>query len=77
MALVVKGLLNKQIAFEFGTAEKTIKVHRARVMAKMEADSLAELVRVAARVGIGENLIAHKIAAARSTTAGALSSVLS
>jgi FixJ family two-component response regulator len=53
MALVVKGLLNKQIAFELGTAEKTIKVHRARVMDKMEAGSLAELVRVAARVGIG------------------------
>jgi FixJ family two-component response regulator len=55
MALVVKGLLNKQIAFELGTAEKTIKVHRARVMDKMDVDCLAELVRVAARVGIGNN----------------------
>jgi len=43
----VKGLLNKQIAFELGIVEKTVKVHRARVMDKMQADSLAELVRMA------------------------------
>jgi FixJ family two-component response regulator len=55
MALVVKGWLNKQIAFELGTAEKTIKVHRARVMDKMNVNSLAELVRLAARVGIGQS----------------------
>lgn len=55
MALVVKGWLNKQIAFELGTTEKTIKVHRARVMDKMSVSSLAELVRLAARVGIGAN----------------------
>ena len=54
MILVVKGYLNKQIAFELGTAEKTIKVHRARVMDKMDVDSLAELVRLVARLGIGE-----------------------
>ena len=54
MMLVVKGFLNKQIAFDLGTTEKTIKVHRARVMDKMDVGSLAELVRVAARVGIGE-----------------------
>lgn len=53
MALVVRGLLNKQIAFELGTVEKTVKVHRARVMEKMEAQSLAELVRMAERVGFG------------------------
>jgi FixJ family two-component response regulator len=52
MALVVRGLLNKQIAFELGTVEKTIKVHRARVMEKMQVGSLAELVRVAEKVGI-------------------------
>jgi FixJ family two-component response regulator len=52
MAHVVKGLLNKQIAFELGTVEKTIKVHRARVMEKMQVDSLAELVRLAEKVGI-------------------------
>jgi RNA polymerase sigma factor (sigma-70 family) len=51
-ALVVSGLLNKQIAAELGTSEKTIKVHRARVMQKMRADSLAELVRMADRAGI-------------------------
>jgi RNA polymerase sigma factor (sigma-70 family) len=45
--LVVKGLLNKQIAFELGIVEKTVKVHRARVMEKMQANSLAELVRMA------------------------------
>jgi FixJ family two-component response regulator len=52
MALVVSGLLNKQIAFELGTVEKTIKVHRARVMQKMGVNSLAELVRLAERAGI-------------------------
>jgi FixJ family two-component response regulator len=52
MALVVRGLLNKQIAFELGTVEKTVKVHRAHVMKKMEVQSLAELVRIAERVGI-------------------------
>ena len=55
MNLVVRGLLNKQIAFELGTVEKTIKVHRARVMEKMEVQSLAELVRLAERAGIGKN----------------------
>jgi FixJ family two-component response regulator len=52
MELVVTGMPNKQVAFELGTAEKTVKVHRGRVMEKMEAQSLAELVRMAARVGI-------------------------
>ncbi len=52
MVLVVRGLLNKQIAFELGTVEKTIKVHRARVMEKMQVDSLANLVRLAEKVGI-------------------------
>jgi FixJ family two-component response regulator len=53
MALVVTGLLNKQIASELGTAEKTIKVHRAQVMHKMKADSLADLVRMADRLRHG------------------------
>jgi FixJ family two-component response regulator len=52
MVLVVRGLLNKQVAFELGTVEKTIKVHRARVMEKMQVDSLADLVRLAEKVGI-------------------------
>jgi len=51
-ALVVTGMLNKQIAFELGIAEKTVKVHRARVMEKMRATSVAELVRLADRVGV-------------------------
>jgi len=46
-------LLNKQIAFELGTVEKTVKVHRARVMEKMKVQSLAELVRIAERAGVG------------------------
>lgn len=50
LALVVSGKLNKQIASELGTVEKTIKVHRARVMEKMGANSLAELVRLSGRL---------------------------
>ena len=49
---VVAGRLNKQIAAELGTVEKTVKVHRARVMRKMGARTVAELVRLAARAGI-------------------------
>jgi FixJ family two-component response regulator len=51
-ALVVTGMLNKQIAAALGIGEKTVKVHRARVMEKMRAGSLAELVRLADRVGV-------------------------
>ena len=50
-SLVVTGMLNKQIGSALGTSEKTIKVHRARVMKKMKAGSLAELVRLADRAG--------------------------
>jgi FixJ family two-component response regulator len=52
MTLVVAGLLNKQIAGELGISEKTIKVHRSQVMQKMRARSLAELVRIAEKLGI-------------------------
>jgi len=52
MQLVVGGLLNKQSAAELGISEKTIKVHRARVMHKMRVDSLAELVRIGERIGV-------------------------
>jgi FixJ family two-component response regulator len=52
MSFAVRGFLNKQIAFELGTVEKTVKVHRARVMEKMEVQSFAELVRIAERVRI-------------------------
>jgi FixJ family two-component response regulator len=51
-ALVVTGMLNKQIASKLGVVEKTVKVHRARVMEKMRAGSVAELVRLADRLGV-------------------------
>ncbi|HSB70976.1 MAG TPA: response regulator transcription factor [Candidatus Methylomirabilis sp.] len=52
LSLVVAGRLNKQIASELGISEKTVKVHRGRVVEKMRADSVAELVHLAGRVGI-------------------------
>jgi len=52
MALIVRGMLNKQAAHQLGVTEKTIKVHRAQVMRKMQVRSLAELVRLAQRIGV-------------------------
>jgi FixJ family two-component response regulator len=52
MALVVTGLLNKQIAGEVGASETTVKIHRHQVMEKMRAGSLADLVRMADRLGV-------------------------
>jgi FixJ family two-component response regulator len=50
MALVVSGLLNKQIGGELSISEITVKAHRGKVMQKMKADSLADLVKMAARL---------------------------
>ena len=52
MALVVRGLLNKQIAGELAASEATVKLHRGHVMQKMRAASLADLIRMAEKLGI-------------------------
>ena len=53
MALVVSGLLNKQVGGELGISEITVKAHRGQVMQKMKAESLADLVKIAGRLGVG------------------------
>ena len=64
-ALVITGLLNKQVAGRLGTSERTVKVHRARVMSKLRANSLAELVRIGQRLGleVGGGLPARSLSA--------------
>jgi DNA-binding CsgD family transcriptional regulator len=52
MVLVVSGLLNKQVGGELGISEITVKAHRGKVMQKMKADSFADLVKMAARLGL-------------------------
>jgi FixJ family two-component response regulator len=63
MALVVTGMLNKQIAYDLGTSEKTVKVHRARVMEKMRASSVAALVRLVDRLVEAEGNAHHGVSA--------------
>jgi FixJ family two-component response regulator len=53
MALVVAGLLNKQVGGELGISEVTVKAHRGQMMRKMKADSLPALVTMASRLGLG------------------------
>jgi FixJ family two-component response regulator len=52
LTLIITGMLNKQVAYELGTTEKTIKVHRARILEKMNCESLAQLVRLAEKAGV-------------------------
>ena len=60
MALVVAGLMNKQVGGDLGISEITVKAHRGRMMHKMKADSLAELVNMAARLGIARAPKPHR-----------------
>ena len=57
MALVVTGLLNKQVAYELGISEITVKAHRGRVMEKMQANSFADLVNMAGKLGISQRAV--------------------
>jgi FixJ family two-component response regulator len=58
LPLVARGLLNKQAAARLGISEVTLQIHRSRIMQKMQASSLAELVRMAAKLGIDEQPVA-------------------
>lgn len=60
MALVARGLLNKQIAAEIGLSEITVKVHRGQAMRKMRADSVADLIRMADGLGLSETAVDGK-----------------
>jgi FixJ family two-component response regulator len=66
---VVSGQMNKQIAGRLGIREKTIKVHRARVMKKMQVNSLAELVRLTERAGVGRGPVGRSSGSAGQVSA--------
>lgn len=68
LPFVVRGFLNKQTAYELGTSEITIRIHRGNIMKKMRADSLAHLVRLAGRLGIPQGLTWKPNALARSAS---------
>ena len=70
MTYVIRGLLNKQIAAELGPGEKTIKVHRARMMVKMRVRTVAELVQLAAKVGVMHEFPITAAAASTQLSAG-------
>lgn len=65
LPFVVRGFLNKQTAYELGTAEVTIRIHRCNIMKKMRAASLAELVRLADRLGISDSILSFQANAPR------------
>ena len=74
MGLVVAGLLNKQVGAELGISEITVKSHRGKLMHKMAAKSLAELVQVAGRLRLAEAAalpVEVRVSAARPAPAGA------
>ena len=52
MKLIVTGMLNKQVGLQLGISEITVKAHRGKMMQKMKADSLADLVKIAVRLGL-------------------------
>jgi FixJ family two-component response regulator len=60
MERIVAGQLNKQIAYDLGTGEQNIKLHRAHIMRKMGVESLADLVRAAERLGVGKSVISSR-----------------
>jgi FixJ family two-component response regulator len=64
MALIVSGLLNKQVGGELGISEITVKAHRGRVMQKMQANSFADLVRMGGKLGSGFAVNSHGMASA-------------
>jgi len=79
MGLVVSGLLNKQVGGELGISEITVKGHRGQVMQKMRADSLADLVKMAARLGVGtgrSNKVSTKVTYAGAICGGVKTSTI-